>query len=107
MASMSGTLYVVMTNDIVRRVREHKLGLNEGFTKRYKCHRLVYIEHSPYVLNAIAREKEIKNMSRAKKETLIGEMNPAWVDLASDWYDEDDLPGGRKAVPQPASRASE
>ncbi|HWQ99978.1 MAG TPA: GIY-YIG nuclease family protein [Candidatus Methylomirabilis sp.] len=107
MASMNGTLYVGMTNNIVRRAREHKLGMNKGFTKRYGCHRLVYVEHSPYVLNAIAREKEIKNMSRVKKEALIREINPQWADLAKDWDKEGADMRQESASTARATRASE
>lgn len=86
MASYSGTLYVGMTNNLERRVREHKEGRNErSFTHRYGCSRLVYYDESPYVLNAIEREKEIKNMSREKKEALIRDFNPAWEDLSRGW----------------------
>jgi len=82
MASNSGTLYVGMTNDIRRRVEEHRSQEKDGFTKRYECMRLVYVEFHEYVLNAIQREKEIKWWPRAKKEALIGTTNPYWRDLA-------------------------
>jgi len=83
MASASGTLYVGVTNDLVRRVSEHKEGKIEGFSKKYGCKKLVFAEHHQYINNAIEREKEIKNMMRHKKEALIKEMNPAWKDLSN------------------------
>jgi putative endonuclease len=81
MASDSGTLYVGMTNNLQRRVIEHKEYKIEGFSKKYKCHKLVYYESTKYVYNAIEREKEIKNWNRKKKEELIKTMNPTWKDL--------------------------
>ena len=60
MASKSGTLYVGVTNDILRRVWEHKNDIHDGFTKKYQCHKLVYLEHSDYMIGAIEREKQIK-----------------------------------------------
>jgi len=59
-ASSSGTLYIGMTNDLIRRIAEHKEGKIEGFNKKYSCSKLVYYEHHKYVYNAIEREKEIK-----------------------------------------------
>lgn len=85
MASASGTLYVGMTNDLERRVYEHKNGLIEGFTKKYGCHKLVYYEHTTYVYAAIAREKQIKKWRREKKEYLIRTINPGWKDLSLKW----------------------
>lgn len=85
MASESGTLYVGVTNSIERRVFEHKEGLNEGFTKKYKCHKLVYFEEIGDIGEAILREKQIKGLSRKKKESLIKSMNPLWTDLTEGW----------------------
>lgn len=85
MASLSGVLYVGMTNDILRRVHEHKSGTVDGFTRRYKCHRLVWFDSTPDVTAAIAREKQIKGWRRSKKEDLIRDMNPAWRDLSEDF----------------------
>ena len=87
MASRSRNLYTGMTNSLRRRVFEHKNDLIEGFTKRYKIHRLVYFERFKYVKKAIAREKEIKAWNRAKRVALIQASNPTWEDLAADWYD--------------------
>ena len=84
MASLSGTLYVGMTNALVRRVRQHKSGESD-FTGRYKVDRLVYFERFQYVRNAIAREKQIKGWKREKKIALIESTNPAWRDLSKDF----------------------
>lgn len=84
MASDSGTLYIGMTNNLIRRVREHKEGKIEWFSKKYKCHKLVYFEETKYAYSAIEREKELKDWSRKRKEELIQERNPYWKDL----YDE-------------------
>ena len=78
----SGTLYIGMTNDLVRRMNEHRAGELEGFTKRYNITRLVYFEHTPDVTAAIAREKQLKGWRRNKKIRLIEKMNPNWRDLS-------------------------
>ncbi len=75
------TLYVGVTSDLVRRVYEHKQELIEGFTKRYKLHKLVYYEQTPSIVQAITREKELKKWNRSWKDKLINEFNPSWVDL--------------------------
>lgn len=85
MASQSGTLYIGMTNDIVKRVLEHKSGINEGFTKKYHCHKLVYFKEIGDICAAIALEKKLKGWSRKKKEALIKSQNPCWFDLAGEW----------------------
>lgn len=82
MASESGTLYLGMTNDLERRVFQYKNELTEGFTKQYRCKRLVYYEHTGDVESCIVREKQIKKWRRDKKENLIHSMNPTWEDLA-------------------------
>ena len=74
-------LYVGVTNDIVRRVDEHRAGEVKGFTSKYNVHTLVYYEVSDLILDAIAREKQIKKGSRAKKIALIVKDNPTWRDL--------------------------
>ncbi len=81
----SGTLYVGVTNDLGRRVWQHKQKLIEGFTKRYNITRLVYYEETPDVKAAIAREKQIKGWTRKKKITLIESLNPGWKDLSQEW----------------------
>ena len=85
MASRTHVFYVGITNNIVRRVREHKDGIYDGFTSRYKVNRLVWYEAWPYVRTAIAREKQIKPWRREKKIWLIESMNPTWQDLSEDW----------------------
>ena len=74
-------LYTGMTNNLIRRVYEHKEKLIEGFTNRYNVNRLVYYECTNDVLAAITREKQVKSYSRKKKQALIESMNPAWEDL--------------------------
>ena len=74
-------LYVGVTNEIARRVTEHKQGINEGFTKKYNIHKLVYLETFQYINQAIAREKQLKGYVRAKKDKLISDFNPEWKEL--------------------------
>jgi len=81
MASSSDTLYIGITNDLIRRVNEHKEGKIPGFSRKYSCKKLVCYEHSTYVYNAIEREKEIKKWRREKKQNLIKTINPHWKDL--------------------------
>ena len=82
MQSANGrALYTGVTNDLDRRVREHKEGNGSAFTAKYKCHKLVYFEDFGLIDQAIVREKEIKSLSRAEKEKLIDTMNPERMDL--------------------------
>lgn len=74
-------LYTGVTNDLIRRVYEHKNDMVEGFTKRYKVHKLVYYEVGEEVLSVLAREKQIKSWGRKKKLALITAFNPDWRDL--------------------------
>jgi putative endonuclease len=74
-------LYIGVTNELERRVAEHKSGINEGFTKKYSVNKLVYFETSPSITAAIERENLLKGGSRAKKLALINEQNPTWQDL--------------------------
>jgi putative endonuclease len=83
--SLSGTLYVGMTNNIERRMWEHKSGEFEGFASQYGCNRLVYLEGFDDVLKAIDREKQLKGWRRSKKIALIESRNPRWDDLAEKW----------------------
>jgi putative endonuclease len=87
LACKTRRLYVGMTNDIERRVRQHKTREVAGFTSRYNIDRLVYYESVDYVYDAIAREKEIKAWRRKKKVALIEGGNPAWEGLAASWSD--------------------
>ena len=77
----NGTLYIGMTNNLVRRVWEHKQDLVEGFTKKYGVHRLVWFETAERPEAAISREKQLKKWKRAWKLELIEEGNPEWKDL--------------------------
>lgn len=85
MTNRSGTLYVGVTNDLERRVYEHKEKLVPGFTARYRIDRLVFFETTDDVRVAIEREKQIKGWGRSKKILLINRMNPSWRDLSGDW----------------------
>jgi putative endonuclease len=84
-ASARGTLYTGFTNNLERRINEHKQGEIEGFSARYHCTRLVWMEEHADVLAAIAREKQIKGWLRSKKLALIEKENPHWQDLAEHW----------------------
>jgi len=84
LSNRSRGLYVGVTNDIVRRLREHRR-LRRGHTGRYRIGRLVYVETVEGPRAAIAREKQIKGWRRAKKVELIQQRNPAWNDLAEGW----------------------
>ena len=88
MTNRSGTLYVGVTNDLERRVFEHKQKLIPGFTARYRIDTLVFFEATEDVRVAIEREKQIKSWGRKKKVVLINRMNPSWRDLSGDWTAE-------------------
>ena len=75
-------LYIGVTNDLKRRLKQHKQKSNKGFSGKYNVEKLVYFESSRYVENAIKREKQLKKWNRAWKENLINEMNPDWNDLS-------------------------
>ena len=87
MSNKRGTLYTGITNDLQRRVYQHKNKLAEGFTKRYNITKLVYFVSSNDVTEAIATEKKIKGMLRSKKIELIKSINPMWKDLSEGWFD--------------------
>ena len=87
MVSKSWTLYVGITNNIKRRVFEHKNHLVPGFTNKYSIDRLLYVETFANPASAINREKQIKAWRREKKVKLIDSQNPAWNDLIEGWYD--------------------
>ena len=84
MSSPSQTLYTGVTNNLERRVYEHKSGAFDSFTKRYRVDRLVYFQETSDVSAAIAAEKQIKGISRSKKLALIEEQNPGWLDLSAE-----------------------
>ena len=90
LASRSRTLYTGVTNNLMRRVLEHKRKLVPGFTSRYRLERLVYYETWGDIRAAIQREKQIKGWLRTKKIALIQSMNPVWRDLSEDWYGKAD-----------------
>ncbi|MCI6730629.1 MAG: GIY-YIG nuclease family protein [Candidatus Faecousia sp.] len=79
-------LYTGVTNDLLRRVYEHKNHLVPGFTSKYKIHKLVYYETTNDINAAISYEKQIKGWTRCKKNTLIEGMNPQWRDLSDGWF---------------------
>ncbi len=76
----NATLYIGMTNNLVRRAAEHRSGVISGFTKKYSVHDLVYYEQTDEVLSAIAREKQLKKWNRQWKIRLIEQENPEWQD---------------------------
>jgi putative endonuclease len=78
-----GALYVGVTNDLARRMYEHRNGVVEGFTKRFHVHRLVYFEQTENVAAAILREKQLKRWLRKWKIELIESVNPEWNDLSA------------------------
>lgn len=78
-------IYTGVTNNLERRIYEHKNKLVPGFTQKYNVNKLVYFEHTSDVKAAIAREKQIKGWTRQKKVDLIESMNPEWVDLTEKW----------------------
>lgn len=80
----NGTLYIGVTNDLTRRIDEHKRGLVEGFTKKYNVKNLVYFEQTEDVESAITREKQMKEWQRSWKIKLIEKNNPEWKDLSLD-----------------------
>jgi len=86
MASRARRLYTGVTNDLLRRVWQHKTGAVDGFTRRYRTTQLVHFEQTSDVHCAIAREKQLKRWPRSRKLRLIEEHNAGWRDLAADWY---------------------
>ncbi len=80
----NGTLYIGVTSDLRRRMREHREGLLEGFTQRYELKRLVWFEYHETITAAIQREKNLKKYPRRWKLNLIEQMNPQWKDLCED-----------------------
>jgi putative endonuclease len=88
-------MYVGVTNNLERRIYEHKHKLIEGFTKKYNISKLVYYEQGTDVQVAIAREKEIKKWRREKKDKLVMIMNPAWKDLSLEWENQSESPVDR------------
>jgi len=87
-SSSAGITYVGVTNDLARRVAEHKAGTLPGFSTKEGTHKLVYYEEFQYVEEAIAREKQIKSWRRKKKRALIRSSNPKWKDLSEGWFED-------------------
>ena len=79
-------VYIGVTGDLMRRLWEHRNDVADEFTKRYHVHKLVYYESTTDAQTAIDREKQLKKWRRAKKNELIESVNPAWKDLAADWF---------------------
>ncbi|NWF78225.1 MAG: GIY-YIG nuclease family protein [Chloroflexi bacterium] len=88
MTNNSRTLYAGVTDDLIRRVYEHKNKLIKGFTRKYNITRLVYYEVTGDAKEAIQREKQIKGWLRKKKIALIEAANPEWRDLSEEWYEK-------------------
>jgi len=86
MTNRSKTLYTGVTNDLMRRVYEHKNKMIDGFTKKYNITKLVYYEETNDIQVAISREKQIKGWLRGKKIALIESVNPKWNDLSEGWF---------------------
>ena len=79
------TIYIGVTSNLPRRLYEHRNHLADGFTAKYNIHKLVYYESTSDVRSAIAREKQLKGWTRAKKNALITQANPSWSDLSTSW----------------------
>ena len=99
LASRSRNLYIGVTGDLKRRVLQHKQDLVEGFTRKYRIHRLVYFEAYMDVRDALGREKQIKAWRRGKKVAPITANNPLWDDLSREWYKS---VTGEKQIPRSA-----
>ncbi len=93
MSSYRGTLYTGVTNDLERRVYEHRHKLVAGFTRKYNVSKLVHFESTENIESAIAREKQIKGWRRSKKTELIESVNPYWTDLSDGWDESPQSPG--------------
>jgi putative endonuclease len=87
LASASRVLYGGVTNDLFRRIWQHKQRAVRGFTSRYNVVQMVHFEETNSAIAAIAREKEIKGWRRERKMELVEQGNPAWADLSAEWYE--------------------
>ena len=94
MANAARTLYIGVTNDVYSRVAQHKRGEIPGFTSTYHLNRLVYVESTTDVGDAIAREKQLKGWLRRRKIELIESLNPDWQDLSAEWTTDPSLRSG-------------
>ena len=81
----NNVMYIGVTNNLLRRMYEHRSGAIDGFTKRYNINKLVYFEQTNDAIAAISREKEIKKWRREKKNILVESVNPEWKDLCDGW----------------------
>ena len=88
LTNRSGTLYIGVTSDLLRRMWQHRTKGMPGFTNKYHIGRLVYFEQTASCTSAIEREKQLKRWSRRKKIWLIEQSNPNWADLAAPWFDD-------------------
>ena len=88
LSNASRMLYVGVTNDLMRRMSEHRQKLHPGYAARYNIKQLVYYETFNSIESAILREKEIKGWVRGRKDALIRSMNPKWRDLCEEWFRE-------------------
>lgn len=82
-------MYVGVTHNLERRLHEHREGAADSFSKKYRTHKLVYLEVFTDPASAIAREKQIKKWRRDKKDSLVTLQNPDWLDLSEEWYEPD------------------
>ena len=87
------TLHIGITNNISRRLYQHRFGEVEGFTQRYHLNRLVWVEHFRNVKDAIACEKKLKGWRRTRKIAVIERTNPRWLDLSDDWDQQPNVVG--------------
>ncbi len=94
LASRSRVLYIGVTNDLVRRLTEHREGQGSSFTRKYHVDRLVYAEGYRYINDAIAREKQLKGWTRQRKVALIEATNPGWLDLTEEPLPDPSLRSG-------------
>lgn len=102
MTNRSGTLYIGVTNDLLRRVHDHKAKQIEGFTKKYNVTKLVYYETGADIREAIAREKQLKGWRRSKKLALINSSNPNWDDLSDGWFERNEKKRVGAEIPRAA-----
>ena len=89
LSNVTGALYIGMTNNLERRVWQHRQKTASSHSAKYNTTRLVHAEEFSYVLDAIAREKELKGWRREKKVALINAKNPTWRDLAANWFEQE------------------
>ena len=82
----NSTLYIGLTNNLERRIYEHKNKLIQGFSKMYNLYKLVYYEYFTQIEDAINREKQLKGWKRIRKDNLINDFNPQWNDLSAEWH---------------------